>query len=113
MKADDDFVQHELSRGPQHRKPRKVKKMPETNKPFFNRRDLAIGTMMGGASLLFGSVASAAPETAGVRGFLDATKLGAVGDGKADDTQALQKSVDTAAKVGGSVFLAARRLPHA
>lgn len=47
--------------------------------------------------------AMAAEEHAG--GLLNARQLGAKGDGKTDDTQAIQKAIDAAAEQGGTVFL--------
>jgi hypothetical protein len=79
--------------------------MAETTHPFLNRRDLARTAMIGGASALFGNaVLSAAPAPAGAD-LLDARKLGAFGDGKTDDTAALQRAFDTAAQSSGGVFI--------
>ena len=61
--------------------------------------------MLGGASLLFSTAASAATETPNSTGLLDARKLGATGDGKTDDTAALQHAIDAAAQASGGVFL--------
>lgn len=51
--------------------------------------------------------AAAAPATAAQAsgGFLDARQFGAKGDGKTDDTPAIQKAIDAAAEQNGSVFL--------
>ena len=70
----------------------------------FSRRDVTLGAMLGGASLLMGSAVSPAqPGKHG--GLLDARSLGAAGDGKTDDTAALQKALDAAAKSSGCVFI--------
>jgi hypothetical protein len=79
--------------------------MTESHLSFLNRRDLARTAMIGGASALLGSaVLSAAPAPAGAD-LLDARKLGALGDGKTDDTAALQRAFDTAAQSSGGVFI--------
>lgn len=72
---------------------------------FFNRRNLAKGAVAGGASLFLGAAASAAPDPAKSRTFLNARELGAAGDGKRDDTAALQRALDTAGETSGAVFL--------
>lgn len=71
-----------------------------------NRRQLARSAMCGGASLLLGSEALAAPAAARARSsFVDVRTFGAVGDGKSDDTAALQRAIDAAAAAGGAVFV--------
>lgn len=79
--------------------------MPDADRSFLNRRDLARSAVIGGASLLFSAVASASAEAPENRSFLDARKLGAVGDGKTDDTAALQRALDAAAETSGAVFV--------
>lgn len=60
---------------------------------------------MGGASVLFGSAALAGQGAPASGELLDARKMGAAGDGKTDDTLALQRAFDSAAATSGGVFL--------
>ncbi len=68
------------------------------------RRQIARVAALGGAWLAsrpaFGAAPQAAPGT-----FLNARELGAKGDGKNDDTKAVQHAIDAAAERGGAVFL--------
>ncbi len=61
------------------------------------------GGFAGGGLWAAATPAMAAEEHAG--GLLDARQLGAKGDGKTDDTRAIQKAIDAAAERGGAVFL--------
>jgi len=70
-----------------------------------NRRDLARGTLAGGASLLLGASVFAETTAKTGGGFVNAREVGAVGDGKADDTAALQRALDGVAGGSGAVFL--------
>ncbi|MFY9923980.1 MAG: right-handed parallel beta-helix repeat-containing protein [Opitutaceae bacterium] len=79
--------------------------MAENDTYLFNRRDLARVAMIGGASVLLGGAAFGASRTPAEGGLLDARKLGAVGDGTADDTLALQRAFDAAASTSGGVFV--------
>ena len=79
--------------------------MSENDRSFMNRRDLTLGAMAGGASLLFSTAASAQQDSPANRSFVDVTKVGAVGDGKSDSTAALQRAIDAAAETSGAVFL--------
>jgi hypothetical protein len=79
--------------------------MPNSGSPFLNRRDLTLGAMAGGASLLFGATASASAATPESSTVLDVRKLGAAGDGKTDDTKILQRAIDSAGETGGAVFV--------
>lgn len=71
----------------------------------FNRRDLARTALIGGASALFSAASLPAQTPSTQRGFLDAHSFGATGDGKTDDTAALQRAIDAAAETSGGVFL--------
>jgi hypothetical protein len=79
--------------------------MAESDRSFFNRRELARGAMLGGASALFASAAFGAPATIAGGELLDVRKLGAAGDGKTDDTQAIQRAFDAAGETSGGVFI--------
>ena len=70
-----------------------------------NRRDLARGAFLGGASFLFNQSNLQAQSAAAASGLLDARSFGAAGDGKTDDTAALQKALDAAGIASSGVFL--------
>jgi Pectate lyase superfamily protein len=78
--------------------------MLESGSPFFNRRHLARTALFGGASALL-SASTLAAQQPFASELLDARHLGAAGDGKADDTAALQRAIDAAAEKSGGVFL--------
>ena len=79
--------------------------MAENDRSFMNRRDLTLGAMAGGASLLFSAAALAQQDAPANRTFVDVTKVGAIGDGKTDSTAALQHAIDAAAEASGAVFV--------
>lgn len=66
-----------------------------------SRRNMALGVAGGGW------LAMAAQEKGAAGGgrFIDVTTRGAKGDGKADDTKAIQAAIDEAGKAGGAVFV--------
>jgi Pectate lyase superfamily protein/Right handed beta helix region len=79
--------------------------LTENDKSFLNRRELARGAMLGGASALFARTALG-ESTANAGGeLLNVRKLGAVGDGKTDDTHAIQRAFDAAGETSGGVFI--------
>lgn len=79
--------------------------MPPEPGHAFPRRALlgatGAGALAGG--LVAGAAACGAPEPAGER--TDVTAFGAVGDGRADDTEALQAALDAVGDRGGAVVL--------
>ncbi len=79
--------------------------MAEKDKSLFNRRELARGAMLGGASVLLARAAVGAPAANTNGELLDVRKLGAAGDGKTDDTQAIQRAFDAAGETSGGVFI--------
>jgi parallel beta helix pectate lyase-like protein/pectate lyase-like protein len=72
---------------------------------LLSRREMAQAAMIGGASLFLGSAAFGASGAPAGSEMLDVRKLGAAGDGKADDTLALQRAFDSAVASGGGVFV--------
>ena len=70
-----------------------------------NRRELGRSAMLGGASMLFGGVAFAAPTADAVHDFFDVRKFGATGDGTTNETAALQRAIDAAGKTSSAVFI--------
>ena len=79
--------------------------MPEDFvKPGSGRRQITRAAALGGAWLAVRPGMSRAAETA-VDTLLNVRQFGAKGDGKHDDTKAIQRAIDAAAARGGAVFL--------
>ena len=70
-----------------------------------SRRELGRNAVVGGTGLLLGTGLMAAPAAHAGQGFVDVRKAGATGDGKTDDTAALQRALDAAAEKSGGVFV--------
>jgi len=68
------------------------------------RRQIARVAALAGAWLASRPAFGAAPQAAAGT-LLNAREFGAKGDGKSDDTQAVQRAIDAAAERGGAVFL--------
>jgi hypothetical protein len=82
--------------------------MTDSQSPILDRRKMARSALLGGASILLGAQASAraAGPAAGQEPF-NVRKFGAAGDGKTDDTKAIQSALDAAGEVRGAVFVPA------
>ena len=79
--------------------------MSDSAPSFFNRRHLARAAFLGGASAVFSASSLVGQTPSQASGLLDARAFGAAGDGKTDDTAALQRAMDAAAEKSGAVFL--------
>jgi hypothetical protein len=80
--------------------------MTNSNSTFLGRREMAKGALLGGASFLLGAPSPARAEgpTAN-KEHINVHEFGATGDGKSDDTMAIQRALDAAAEVRGAVFV--------
>jgi hypothetical protein len=80
--------------------------MRDTHSPFLGRRQMAKSALLGGASCLLGAQNPLRAEEPGAgRERLSVRQFGATGDGKTDDTKAVQRTLDAAGDVQGAVFV--------
>jgi len=82
----------------------KVRGMSESFS-FFKRREFGRMALTGAASAAWSQAADLSSQAVAPQGFVDVRQFGAVADGKADDTAALQRAIDAAGKKSGGVFL--------
>lgn len=76
-----------------------------------NQRSFLRGTGLLGMAGLAGSSSASAAETSGARSssVFNVTSFGAKGDGKTPDSEAIQKALDAAGSVSGTVYFPAGR----
>ena len=79
--------------------------MTKVKSPHYSRRELARSALLGGASCVFGATTLRAEGELSSKGVIDVRQFGARGDGKTDDTKAIQRAVDTVAEERGAVFM--------
>src|SRR5271157_2374617 len=81
-------------------------KMTYTNSHFLGRREMAKSALFGGASFLLGAQNPArAQGPAASQAHINVRESGATGDGRTDDTKAIQRALDAAGEVRGAVFV--------
>jgi hypothetical protein len=78
-----------------------------------NKREFLVGTTFLGVASLAGSASVRAAEGSGARtaSVFNVVDFGAKGDGQTPDSEAIQKALDAAGAVGGTVYLPAGRYP--
>jgi hypothetical protein len=80
--------------------------LTNSDSSFLGRREMARSALLGGASFFLGAQGSAGGEGPAVRPErISLREFGATGDGKTDDTMAIQRALDAAGEVQGAVFV--------
>jgi hypothetical protein len=80
--------------------------MTNADLPFLGRRAMAKSALFGGASFLLGAQSAARAEgQAASQDLIRVREFGATGDGRTNDTQAIQRALDAAGEVRGAVFV--------
>ena len=80
--------------------------MTNSDSTFLGRREMAKSALLGGASFLLGAQTPARAEgPAASQERISVREFGATGDGKTDDTKAIQRALDAAGEVRGAVFV--------
>src|SRR6185437_3118460 len=69
------------------------------------RRALTLGALMGGTSMALGLKHGAADEAGSPNALLNIRSFGARGDGRTDDTKAIQNAINAAADKKSAVFV--------
>lgn len=80
--------------------------MTNADSSVLGRREMAKSALFGGASFLLGAQGTAQAEgPTASREHINVRDFSATGDGKTDDTKALQRALDAAGEVRGAVFV--------
>jgi hypothetical protein len=82
--------------------------MTNVDSVLLERRTIAKSALLGGASFLLGAPGAARAEgPLGAKEYLNVREFGATGDGKTDDTRAIQRALDAAGEGQAAVFVPA------
>ncbi len=78
-----------------------------------SKRDFIMCTGLFGMAHLTGSASASQPEATGAEGssVFNVRDFGALGDGETPDSEAIQKALDAAGAVSGTVYFPAGRYP--